>query len=153
MVGVFFLLWYLYDCTQINHVEYNCILPEKYISGVSGPDIIYTRITGSQSDIWTQSLCTHFSFRIHWSFSPCFLSPLAESPLLPFAPHLALLLTWKPSFCDRIRAPRSQVTRELTSPSLTLPISSPLQIPRTQVNKRFTTTTSRIRLLLSGTDT
>jgi hypothetical protein len=31
------------------------------------------------------------------------------------------------------------------------PIPSPLQIPSTQVNKRLTTTTSRIPLLLSGT--
>jgi hypothetical protein len=36
--------------------------------------------------------------------------------------------------------------------SSTLPIPSPLQIPRTQDNKRLTATTSRIWLLLSGTN-
>ncbi len=85
--------------------------------------------------------------------SPCFLLPL----LIPFCPlSLFPLLTWNSPSCDRIRPPRSQVTRKLTSPFSTLspfPIPSPLQIPSTQVNKRLTMMTSRIRLLLSGTST
>ncbi len=81
--------------------------------------------------------------------SPCFLSPLADSPLLPFliplyflgtllavtgSVHLGirLLVNWPP----------------LSQP---FPQPSPLQIPRTQVTKRLTKTTLRIRHLLSGT--
>ncbi len=80
--------------------------------------------------------------------SPCFLLPM----LIPFCPlSLLPLLTWNPPSCDRIRPPRSQVTRKLTSAFSTLPMPSPLQIPSTQVNKRLTMMTSRIRLLLSGT--
>ncbi len=80
---------------------------------------------------------------------PCFLSPFADSPLLPLlvpftyletllavtgSVHLGLrlLVNWPP----------------LSQP---FPIPSPLQIPSTQVNRRLTMTTSRIRLLLSGT--
>jgi hypothetical protein len=43
--------------------------------------------------------------------------PLADSPLLPFAPlSNPSLLTWNPPCCDRIRPPRTQVARKLTSP-------------------------------------
>jgi hypothetical protein len=80
--------------------------------------------------------------------SPCFFSPCQS----PFTPVLCpLYLLGNPSCCDRIRPPWSQLTRKLTSPSSTLSHSLPLQIPSTQVNKRPTTTTSRIRILLSRT--
>jgi hypothetical protein len=42
--------------------------------------------------------------------SPCFL--LSQ---FPFAPIRALLLTWNPPCCDRIRPPRTPVARKLTS--------------------------------------
>ncbi len=84
-----------------------------------------------------------------WRNPLCFLSPLADCFLLPFlvpstyletllavtgSVHLGLrlLVNWPP----------------LPQP---FPNPSPLQIPRTQVIKRPTMTTSRIRLLLSGT--
>jgi hypothetical protein len=80
--------------------------------------------------------------------SPCFLLPL----LIPLCPlSLFPLLTWNPPSCDRIRPPWSQVTRKLTSPFSTH--SHSLPTPNSQVNKRLTMTTSRIRLLLSGTVT
>ncbi len=79
--------------------------------------------------------------------------PLLLLPLLnPFCPFLCpLYLLWNPPCCDRIRPPWSQVTPKLTSPSSPFPIPSPLQIPSTQVTKRLTKMTSRIRLFLSGT--
>ncbi len=53
---------------------------------------------------------------IYMAHSPCFLSPLADSPLLPFAPPSnPSLLTWNPPSCDRIRPPQSQVACKLTS--------------------------------------
>ncbi len=80
--------------------------------------------------------------------SPCFYLPL----LIPFCPLSdPLYLLGNPPSCDRIRPPWSQVACKLTSPFSTLSQPSPLQIPRTQVIKRLTMTTSRIRLLLSGT--
>jgi hypothetical protein len=62
---------------------------------------------------------------------PCFLSPLADSPLLPFAPlSNPSLLTWNPPCCDRIHPPRSQVACKLTSPFSTLsPIPPPSKFP------------------------
>jgi hypothetical protein len=81
-----------------------------------------------------------FRFMIHVALSPCFFSPC----WCPFAPlSYPPLLTWNPPCCDRIRPPWSQVACKLTPPSLTLPAPSPFQIP--------STTTSRLRLLLSGT--
>ncbi len=79
-----------------------------------------------------------------------FISPCR----FPFAPlSNPPLLTWNPLRCDRIRPPWSQVACKLTSPSSTLsPIPPHLQIPRTQVIKCLTMTTSRLQLLLSGTD-
>jgi hypothetical protein len=80
--------------------------------------------------------------------SPCFLLPL----LIPFCPlSLFPLLTWNPPSCDRIRPPRSQVTRKLTSPFSTVSHSLPTPNSQYPVNKRLTMKTSRIRLLLSGT--
>ncbi len=81
--------------------------------------------------------------------SPCFLSPLADSLFAP--PSSPLYLLGNPPSCDRIRPPWSQVACKLTSPFSPFPNPSPLQIPSTQVTKRLTMTTSRIRLLLSGT--
>ncbi len=46
--------------------------------------------------------------------SPCFLSPLANSPLLPFLTPLYLL--GNPPSCDRIRPPWSLVACKLYSP-------------------------------------
>jgi hypothetical protein len=83
--------------------------------------------------------------------NPLVFTPLAESLLPPFfvpltyletllavtgSVHLGLrlLVNWPP----------------LSQP---FPTPSPLQIPSIQVNKRLTMTTSRIRLLLSGTPT
>jgi hypothetical protein len=96
-----------------------------------------------------QHLYTHIQITIYMAQSPCFLSPLADSLLLPFlipftyletllavtgSVHLGLrlLVNWPP----------------LSQP---FPNPSPFQIPSTQVTKRLTVTTSRIRLLLSGT--
>jgi hypothetical protein len=45
--------------------------------------IIYIRTTGNHSDIYTQSLSTHLGLHT-LALSPCFLSPLADSLLLPF---------------------------------------------------------------------
>ncbi len=85
---------------------------------------------------------------IHGAIPLLFISPcwfLFAPPLNP------LYLLGNPPGCDRIRPPWSQVACKLTSPFSTLsPIPPPLQIPRTQVTKRLTMTTLRIRLLLSG---
>ncbi len=97
-------------------------------------------------------LCTWTQITIYMAHSPCFLSPLTNSPLLPFAPlSNPSLLTSNPPCCDRIRPPRSQVACKLTSSFSPFPQPSPFQIPRTQVIKRLTKTTLRIRHLLSGT--
>ncbi len=59
---------------------------------------------------------------------PCFLSPLADSLLLPFRTPLYLLEN--PPSCDRIRPPWSQVACKLTSPIPTLsPIPPPSKFP------------------------
>ncbi len=105
---------------------------------------------GNHSGIYTQLLCTHSDLQCMWRY-PLAFSPFADSPLLLFlSPPL---LTWNPPCCDRIRQPWSQVAFKLTSPSLILPTPSPFQMPSTQVTVfiRLTTTTSRLRLLLSGT--
>ncbi len=82
--------------------------------------------------------------------SPCFFTPLANSPLFPFPTPFYLLGT--PPSCDRICPPRSQVACKLTSPDPPFPQTLPLQIPRTQIAQRLTTMTSgSIRHLLSGT--
>ncbi len=87
---------------------------------------------------------------MYMAHSPCFLSPLADSLLLPLLPLFPFLLTWNPPSCDRIRPPRSQVACKLTSPAPTLPF----QIPGTPITPRLTKTTSRwIRRLSSGTCT
>jgi hypothetical protein len=107
---------------------------------------------------WYQSIATvilsytQTQITIYMAHSPCFLSPLASSLLLPFptpsyllgtllavtgSVHvgLRLLVNWPP----------------LSQPS---PQSLPLQIPRTQVTQRLTKTTlRRIWRLLSGTHT
>jgi hypothetical protein len=50
---------------------------------------------------------------IYTAHSPCFFFPL----LIPFcSPFYPSLLTWNHPCCDRIRPPRSQVARKLTSP-------------------------------------
>jgi hypothetical protein len=84
-----------------------------------------------------------------WRNPLAFLSPLANSLLLPSLTLLYLL--GNPPSCDRIRPPWSQVACKLTSPSQPFLHPYPLQIPRTQVIKRLTMTTSRLRRLLSGT--
>jgi hypothetical protein len=60
------------------------------------------------------SLYTRAQIRCTWRFPLALLSPFAFfcSLLPPFVP---LLLTWNPPCCDRIRPPRSQVARKLTS--------------------------------------
>jgi hypothetical protein len=49
-------------------------------------------MTGSHSDIYTQSLCTHLDLQYMWRY-PLAFSPLADSPLLPFLIPLYLLGT------------------------------------------------------------
>jgi hypothetical protein len=81
--------------------------------------------------------------------SPCFLSPLADSPSLPLLvpfTYLETLLAVTGSVHLSLRLLVNWLP--LSQP---FPIPSPLQIPSTQVNRRLTKTTSRIRLLLSGT--
>ncbi len=80
---------------------------------------------------------------------PCFFIPLAESLLSPFFVFFTYLETFLSVTGSVHLGPRLLVNwPPLPQP---FPIPSPLQIPSTQVNKRLTTTTSRIRLLLSGT--
>jgi hypothetical protein len=50
---------------------------------------------------------------MYTAHSPCFFFPLLIPSCYPFSPSL---LTWNPPSCDRIRPPRSQVARKLTSP-------------------------------------
>jgi hypothetical protein len=65
-----------------------------------------------------------------WRIPFAFLSPLADSLLLPFLPPSTYLLTWNPPSCDRIRPPRSQVACELTSTFPTLfPNPPPSKFP------------------------
>ncbi len=91
---------------------------------------------------------TYTGYNIYGAIPLLFYLPL----LIPFCPLFwSPLLTWNSPSFDRIRPPRSQVACKLTSPFSTLSHPSPLQIPSTQVTKRLTKTTSRIRLLLSGT--
>jgi hypothetical protein len=95
---------------------------------------------------------TNTDYNVHGAF-PLLFVPLANSPLSPFAPLSdPLLLTWNPPSCDRIRPPQSQVACKLTSSDPPFSQTLPLQIPRTQLAQRLTTTTSGpIRRLLSGT--
>jgi hypothetical protein len=87
-----------------------------------------------------------------WRIPLAFSSPLADSPLSPFAPLSPPSTYLEPPSCDRIRPPRSQVACKLTSPVPTLSPNPPLQIPRTPITQRLTKTTSgTIRRLLSGT--
>jgi hypothetical protein len=91
---------------------------------------------------------TNTNYNVHGAFPLLYYLPL----LIPLAPiSNPPSLTWNPPCCDRIHPPRSQVACKLTSPLSTLSQPSPLQIPRTQVTKRPTKTTLRIRHLLSGT--
>ncbi len=82
--------------------------------------------------------------------SPCFLLPLADSPLLPFlfpSTYLETLLA-----VIGCHPPWPQVTRKLTSPfSTPSPFPPHFKFPVTRLIARPTTTTSRSRLLLSGT--
>ncbi len=74
------------------------------------------------------SLCTrtqitmyNYTRRIPLAFiSPCWF-PFAS----PWSPFSALLLTWNPPSCDRIRPPRSQVACKLTSLDPTLSPNPP----------------------------
>jgi hypothetical protein len=92
---------------------------------------------------------TNIDYNIHGTI-PLLLIPLCWIPFAPLSNPLYLL--GNPPSCDRIRPPRSQVACKLTSPFSSLsPVPPPLQIPRTHVIKCLTMTTSRIRLLLSGT--
>ncbi len=78
-----------------------------------------------------------------------FLSPLADPFLLPFLvpfTYLETLLAVTGSVHLGLR-----LLVNWPPPSQPFPNPSPLQIPRTQVIKRLTMTTSIIRLLLSGT--
>ncbi len=75
-------------------------------------------------------LYTRTQVTIYMAHSPCFFSPLADSPCSPFNP---LLLTWNPPRCDRIRPPRSEVACKLTSPVQPFPQTLPLQIPEPQL--------------------
>ncbi len=84
--------------------------------------------------------------------SPCFLSPLADYSLLPFlvpSTYLETLLAVTGSVHLGLRL-------LVNWPPLPQPFPNPypLQIPRTQITiiKRLTITTSRTRLLLSGTN-
>ncbi len=84
-----------------------------------------------------------------WRNPFAFLSPLADSLLLPLLIPFTYLEN--PPGCDRIRSHWSQVACKLVPFLNPFPNPSPLRIPRPQVTKRLTMTTSRIRLLLSGT--
>ncbi len=91
---------------------------------------------------------TNTDYNIHGAIPLLFISPC----WFPFAPLSdPLYLLGNPPSCDRICPPWSQVACKLTSPFSALSRPSPLQIPRTQVTKRLTMTTSRTWLLLSGT--
>jgi hypothetical protein len=83
--------------------------------------------------------------------SPCFLFPLADSLLLPLLVPFTYLETLLAVTGSVHLGLRLLVNRPpLSQP---FPNPSPLQIPSTQVTRRLTKTTSRIRLLLSGTVT
>jgi hypothetical protein len=76
----------------------------------------------------------------------------------PFAPIRALFTYLEPSFCDRIRPPRTQVARKLTSPfpspgSYTPPFQNPdpPEFPRSKYT--FIRTTLRTWLTRSSTVT
>ncbi len=60
------------------------------------------------------SLYTRTQITIYMAHSPCFLSPLADSPLLPFP--IPLYLLGNPPSCDRIRPPWSPIACKLNSP-------------------------------------
>ncbi len=81
--------------------------------------------------------------------SPCFLSPLADSLLLP----LLVPFTYLETLLTVIGSVHLGLRLLVNWPPLSqpFPIPYPIQIPRTQVTKCLTKTTSRIRLLLSGT--
>jgi hypothetical protein len=75
---------------------------------------------------------------------------------IPFcSPFVPSLLTWNPPCCDRIRPPRTQVARKLTShfPPLShippIPKSRPPGVPRSKYT--FIRTTSRTWLTRSST--
>ena len=81
---------------------------------------------------YRHSLCTWIQVTIYIAHSPCFLSPLADSLLLPFLTPLYLL--GNPPSCDRIRPPWSRVACKLTSPFQTLsPIPPPSKFPEPQL--------------------
>jgi hypothetical protein len=84
------------------------------------------------STLTTAFIYTYTGHNIYGAVPLLFLSP-CRTPFIPFLCPLYLL--GDPPSCDRIRPPWSQVTRELTSPSSTLPTPSPLKIPSTQANQ------------------
>ncbi len=106
------------------------------------------------SNVSSIHLYTWTQFTIHMAQSPCFFSPLADSPLSPLAPLstpfylLGTLLAVTGSVCLGLRL-------LVNWPPLSQPLPQtppPLQIPRTLVTQCLTKTTSgTIRRLLSGT--
>jgi hypothetical protein len=105
---------------------------------------------------WYQSiatvilLCTQTQITIYMAHSPCFLSPLAGSLLLPLPTPFYLLGTLLAMTGSVHHGLRLLVNwPPLSQP---FPQSLPLQIPRTQVTQSLTKTTlRRIWRLLSGT--
>jgi hypothetical protein len=95
-------------------------------------------------------LYTNIQVTIYMAQSPCLLFPL----LIPFVPFLVPLLTWKPSLLwqnpSTLVSDYSQTDLPFLNP-FPFPLHSKFPVPR--LNMRLTTTTSRIRLLLSGTHT
>ncbi len=86
--------------------------------------------------------------------SPCYFLPLLIPPFAPlFNPSQ---LTWNSSCCDRIRPPRSQVARKLTSPfpspgSYTPPTQNPDPPGFSRSKYKFIRTTLRTRPISSRT--
>ncbi len=81
--------------------------------------------------------------------SPCFFTPLADPPLSPFFVPFTYLepsLLWQDP--STLVSGYSQTDLPFLNPS-PFPPHSKFPVPR--LNMRLTTTTSRIRLLLSGT--
>ncbi len=111
--------------------------------------IIYIRIT-SIIPTFTRNYYVHT--QVH---NTCSIIPLLFLPLLiPLLPSFPIPFTYlEPPCCDRICPPWSQVACKLTSPSLFSQLPHHPKFPVPKLFIHLTTTTSRLRLLLSGTVT
>jgi hypothetical protein len=94
IIAIMALDWY---CTGMLGVRYHCGgWSEEVNSCILISYIVYLLPKHSLGYYLhrQQHLCTHIRITIFMAQSPCFLSPLADFPLLPL---LSPLLTWKPS--------------------------------------------------------